>query len=160
MASVATGIIEAPTWQAKALVQDGTHRTICWDCYNACGISVEVKDGVGARVRGDATHPGTKGYVCIRGVNSLELQNYPGRLKYPMVRQRKRGQKRGEGVWKRASWAEAVDVIVEGFQGVREKYGPLSLCAMASNAYYTRGVVATLLMRSFGSPNICGNDDV
>jgi thiosulfate reductase / polysulfide reductase chain A len=160
MAAKVTGVPEAPVWQARARVEDGTHQTICWDCYNACGINVEVKNGIGVRVRGDAAHPGSKGYICIRGVNSLELQNYPGRLKYPMVRVRRPGQKRGEGVWKRASWDEAIDTIVDGFQAVREKYSPLSLCAMASNAYYTRGVAATLLMRSFGSPNVCGNDDV
>lgn len=152
--------LEAPVWRAKARVPDGVHHTICWDCYNACGVSVEVKNGIGMRVRGDSAHPGSKGYVCIRGVNSLELQNYPGRLQYPMIRVRKPGQQRGEGIWKRASWEEAIEVIVDGFQAVRTKYGPLSLCAMASNAYYTRGVVATLLMRSFGSPNVCGNDDV
>lgn len=159
MGTATVGVSVAPVRERRAAVDDGIHQTMCWDCYNACGIKVEITDGLGVRVRGDANHPGSKGYICTRGVHSLEIQDYVGRLKYPMIRVRKPGQRRGEGIWKRASWAEAVDVIVDGFQAVRKKYGPLSLCGMASNAYYTRGVAATLLMRSFGSPNSCGNDD-
>jgi len=152
--------IQSPGWKGITAVGEGSHQTTCWDCFQGCGILVEIKHATPVKVRADRNHPGSKGYVCIRGVNSLEFQGHPSRLKYPMMRVRRPGQARGEGIWKRASWDEAIDAIVEGFRTTRVTYGPLALCTMVANTLFTRGVAVTLLMRAWGSPNVSINDDI
>src|SRR5947209_3848434 len=83
------------------------------DCPDTCSMLVTVEDGRATRLRGDPDHPVTDGFLCQKGSRYLERVYHPGRLKYPMVRS---GPK-GKGVFRRVSWAEAIDLIATRFRG-------------------------------------------
>ena len=89
---------------------DRTVRTTCpRDCYDACGIEVAVRDGAVRHVRGDRSHPVSRGKLCGKcaaGYNGVFLDPN-ARLTEPLLRD---GPK-GGGAWRVASWDEAIAVV-------------------------------------------------
>lgn len=57
--------------------------------------------------------------ICLKGLTNIQRCYSPDRLKYPM----KRKGKRGEGNWERISWDEALKIIVEKLNHVKNEYG-------------------------------------
>src|SRR5437773_3313871 len=83
-------------------------RSVCaLDCPDCCSLLVNVEDGRGSKLRGDPSHPVTRGFLCGKVAQYLEREYSPGRLLYP---QRRIGAK-GEGRFERISWDEALDTI-------------------------------------------------
>jgi anaerobic selenocysteine-containing dehydrogenase len=83
--------------------------TICFNCEAACGLLAYV-DKANNRIRkfeGNPEHPGSRGRNCAKGPATINQVNDPERILYPL----KRGGKRGEGKWERASWDEVLDDI-------------------------------------------------
>jgi anaerobic selenocysteine-containing dehydrogenase len=72
----------------------------------------------------------------------------------------KRVGARGEGRWRRVPWDEALDEIADQFAEIRAKHGGPSLVGAVSSAYFSRGAMVALLMRSLGSPNWMMNQDL
>ena len=62
------------------------HVSFCRICAAACGIIVTVRDEHVERVRGDADHPVSNGYVCSKGRGLPEWHHSPGRLDRPRLR--------------------------------------------------------------------------
>jgi anaerobic selenocysteine-containing dehydrogenase len=67
---------------------------------------------------------------------------------------------RGSGNWQEISWDEALDEIADRLLEVREEYGPNSIVGAVSSAFFSRGAMVSLLMRSLGSPNWMMNQDL
>src|SRR5438309_12128408 len=87
------------------------HAACPHDCPDACAMLVTVEDGVATGVRGDPSHPFTRGSLCAK-VNDYERRTYhPERILHPL---RRVGPK-GEGAYERISWPEAVDLICDTF---------------------------------------------
>ena len=61
--------------------------------------------------------------ACIRGRSYIRRQYHPDRLKYPLIRE----GKRGEGKFRRASWEEALNKIALEITRIKEKYGNQSI---------------------------------
>ncbi len=121
-------------------------RTMCpMNCHpTLCGMLVEVEDGRVVTVSGDEENPDSRGFLCIRGHASREIIGNPNRLLHPLVRGR-----RGDG-WRRASWDEALDRIVERMQAVgREAVGTWSGHGLFANSYGTR--IHSHLLRRFSN---------
>ncbi|MBZ5622132.1 MAG: molybdopterin-dependent oxidoreductase [Acidobacteriia bacterium] len=98
-----------------------TRRSVCaLDCPDCCSLLVTVENGRGSKLRGDPTHPITRGFLCGKVAQYLEREYSPGRLLYP---QRRVGAK-GEGRFERISWDEALDTIAGRFEGVAKEFGP------------------------------------
>src|SRR5262249_54275352 len=96
-------------------------RSVCaLDCPDTCGVLVTVEDGRGVKLRGDAAHPVTRGFLCGKVTQYLEREYSPGRLLYP---QRRVGAK-GEGRFERISWDEALDTIAGRLKQVAGEFGP------------------------------------
>jgi anaerobic selenocysteine-containing dehydrogenase len=74
-------------------------------------------------LRGDASHPVTRGFLCGEVSQYLERVYHPDRLLYP---QRRIGPK-GEGRFVRISWEEALDEIAARLLHGAEHYGPESV---------------------------------
>ena len=95
-------------------------RTICnRDCPDVCGIVATVEDGRVTRLRGDPSHPVTRGFLCYRTAHFLGTQYSPDRLLGPLLR------KGGELV--PVSWEEALDFAAERLLAIRAESGPASI---------------------------------
>jgi anaerobic selenocysteine-containing dehydrogenase len=122
-------------------------RTMCpMNCHpTLCGMLVEVEDGRLLKITGDEENPDSRGFLCIRGHASREIIGNPSRLLHPLVRGR-----RGDDGWRRASWDEALDRIVERMQAVgREAVGTWSGHGLFANNYGTR--IHSQLLRRFSN---------
>jgi len=75
--------------------------------HGGCGILAHVENGKITKIEGDPNSPLNRGTICAKGLAQIERLDHPDRLIYPMKRM---GQK-GEGKWKRVSWAEALDIL-------------------------------------------------
>jgi anaerobic dimethyl sulfoxide reductase subunit A len=97
------------------------------NCGGRCLLKVHVKDGVITRIETDDRPTDTVAdpqlRACIRGRAYRRRQYHPDRLKYPM----KRTGRRGEGQFKRITWAEALDKVAAELTRVKEKYGNSAL---------------------------------
>lgn len=62
-------------------------RTTCnRDCPDACGILASVAENVVTGLRGDSSHPVTRGFLCFRTSRYPELLAAKERLTHPLVR--------------------------------------------------------------------------
>ncbi len=98
-----------------------TVRTACTrDCPDACQIIATVEDGKILRIKGDPTHPITRGFLCYRTDHYLERQQYsPERLTRPLIRK--------NGVLEPASWDEALDLVARKLAEARTAHGAESV---------------------------------
>ncbi len=114
-----------------------------------CGMLVEVEDGRLLAVKGDPDNPDSQGFLCVRGQASREIIGNPKRLLHPLVRDR-----RSDDAWRRASWDEALDRIVDRMQRAgREAVGLWSGHGLFANNYGTR--VGSHLLRRFAHLHGC-----
>ena len=93
------------------------------DCPDTCSLLVTRDDSTGKAValRGDPTHPVTKGFLCTKVNHYLEFVYNDKRVLYP----HKRVGPKGPGAkFERISWEEALDTVTNNFKEVIEKYGP------------------------------------
>ena len=89
------------------------------DCPDTCGWVVTVEDGRAVQLRGNPEHPYSLGELCPKVNRFLKRVNADDRVLYPMIRT---GAK-GAGEFRRATWNEAVAMIVERVNGVIEQHG-------------------------------------
>jgi anaerobic selenocysteine-containing dehydrogenase len=82
----------------------------CWQCLNSCGIVGYLENNRLVKIEGNPQMLTTRGKICARGQAGINQVYNPDRLLHPMVRV----GKRGEGKWKKISWDEALDLLVDG----------------------------------------------
>ena len=99
-------------------------RGICsHDCPDSCIWQVTVEDGVAVQLRGDPTHSTTRGGLCAKVNPFLERVYSPERVLYPL---RRVGTK-GEGLFERVSWDEALADVARRLKEVIAEYGATSV---------------------------------
>ena len=96
------------------------HSVCALDCPDCCALTLTVENGRATRLRGDASHPITRGFLCGKVAQYLEREYSPARLLYP---QRRVGAK-GEGRFQRISWDEALDTIAGRLAAIAAEFGP------------------------------------
>lgn len=104
-------------------------------------MTVTLEDGKVEKIRPLDGHP--VGVVCVRGLHSKEIIYSSDRLKYPLLRV----GKKGEAIYERITWEEAVNRIVHAFRKTKDQYGP-----QAVMSYFGRGSFESNLLDVFGSP--------
>jgi thiosulfate reductase/polysulfide reductase chain A len=129
--------------------------TLCEMCVNKCAAIARVEDGVVTKLNPNPMFPKSKNMLCPRGNAGLQALYDPDRLKYPMIRV---GEK-GEGKFKRVSWEEAYDAILNGtgkFKGLKQileeekdNRSTIAFCAGEGMAEHTFKTFFT----GFGSAN-------
>lgn len=123
------------------------------DCPDACTLSVTVRGGRVVKIDGSHENHITDGYICAKVRRFPERVYGEDRLLFPAVR---RGTK-GSGLFKRATWDEALDLIAEKFVNARENGGAetiLPLCYGGSNGFLTQDYADAILFRRFGTSRI------
>ncbi len=125
-------------------------RTNCRACgHGACGVIVHVKDGEAITIEGDPNSPISRGYVCAKGLASIQLAYHPDRLKFPL----RRVGKKGEGKWQRISWREALETITKRLLEIKEKFGAESVVvAQGADREYTHFLYR--FANLFETPNV------
>lgn len=83
--------------------------TTCGMCEAGCGIVAFTEGNRVVAVQGNPLHPNNKGKICAKGVAGINYLYDPERLLFPM----KRVGQRGEGKWKRITWNEAYEEVIE-----------------------------------------------
>jgi anaerobic selenocysteine-containing dehydrogenase len=97
-----------------------TRHSVCaLDCPDACAMLVQVENGRATKLRGDPGHPVTRGFLCGKVARYLDRQYSPDRLLYPQ----KRVSEKGEGLFERISWDEALDTIAERLTSIANEFG-------------------------------------
>ena len=98
-----------------------TKITYCRVCMVTCGLAVDVdvaNDRI-VKVKGDFTHPLTKGYTCPKGRATGQVRHLPNSITRPLMR------KNGELV--PVSWDEALDDVAAKLRKTIDTYGPDSI---------------------------------
>jgi anaerobic selenocysteine-containing dehydrogenase len=94
------------------------------DCPDACALHIDVDvAGHGSRLRGDPTHPITRGFLCGKVAKYLDLQYSPSRILYP---QQRTGTK-GDAQFRRISWDAALSETALRLQAAASEWGPESV---------------------------------
>ncbi len=78
----------------------------CPLCEATCGLSIEHRDGVVTRIRGDRDDVFSKGFLCPKGTVLGKFHEDPDRLRTPLIKR--------DGVHQPASWEEAFTAIADG----------------------------------------------
>jgi len=115
-------------WSAERKI-DKMVPTHCPYCGMQCGMNllVEKNHVVGVEPRYD--FPVNEGRLCPKGVTAYLQTHHPDRLEYPLIKR--------NGNFERASWNEALDLIVAKFKGLQEKYGKDSLAVYSGSSLTT-----------------------
>lgn len=120
-------------------------KTICFFCPPGCGIDIEIKDNKPVSVVG--MMESIVGPICIKGEvipewYEHELQN---RLRHPVRKEK--------GGWKRISWDDAFDLMVEKLTKIKAKYGANALASYIGQVESFRdfGYAARRFFIGFGS---------
>jgi anaerobic selenocysteine-containing dehydrogenase len=99
-------------------------RSVCaLDCPDTCSVLVTVENGRATRLRGNPSHPITRGFLCGKVARYLDREYHPERLMFPQ----KRIGRKGEGRFERISWDEALDAIAARLQATAAEHGPESI---------------------------------
>jgi anaerobic selenocysteine-containing dehydrogenase len=120
------------------------------DCPDACSLTVEVADGRVVKLDGSRRNPLTAGFICSKVRRWPEHAHGPARLLHPAVR---RGAK-GEGVFARISWDEALDLAAAKLREARGDHGGesiLPLCYGGSNGLLTQDTTDLRLFSRLGA---------
>ncbi|KAJ5982023.1 hypothetical protein N7451_012123 [Penicillium sp. IBT 35674x] len=88
-------------------------QSACVLCSNGCGMDIGVKDGKVVGVRGRTTDRVNKGRLGPKGLNGWVSIGHPDRLKHPLIRR--------NGKLERASWDEAMSLIVDRTKDIQSR---------------------------------------
>lgn len=139
-------------------------KTLCPYCGVGCGLEVlppaqsgkaTNRDSQGNllwQVRGDRSHPSSKGKVCVKGGTIAESLD-KDRLKYPMMRDSL------DQEFRRVSWDEAFTKITQRIQEVQATQGTEAICMYGSGQFQTEDyyIAQKLLKGCLGTNNFDAN---
>ena len=92
--------------------------TACNLCYANCGVLVQLDESGRkiVKVRGDKSHPVSRGYTCNKALSLDYYQNGRDRLDNPLRR-------RDDGTFEAIGWDVAIAEIAERLSGIRDTVG-------------------------------------
>ena len=151
---------DAWTWDK---VVHGTHTMV--NCVSGCAWDLYVKDGMVWREEQQSPYTASSAEVpdfnprgCQKGACGSVLMHSASRVRYPL----RRVGERGEGLWERVSWDEALDTVARGIVDAIEEAGPQSiLCELGPNIGSGPNSAAPLrFFRMLGSPSTDTNAQI
>src|SRR5687767_1325572 len=124
-------------WRADRVI-DKIVPTHCPYCAVQCGMNllVEKNHVVGFEPRYD--FPVNEGRLCPKGVTAYLQVHHPDRLLFPLIKR--------NGDFERATWDEALDLIVRKFKELQERHGKDSIGVYSGSSLTTE---KTYLMGKF-----------
>jgi len=138
-AARASGMLDA--------TNSGYIASMCEMCVWRCGLLAKVEEGRVVKLEGNPDHPHSKGKLCPRGQSGLMNTYDPDRVLTPLIRV----GKRGEGLFRKASWNEALDLVASKMLDIKQKYGPEAM--IFSSTHNLSQMQFENLLNAYGSPN-------
>lgn len=126
----------------------GKTLTTCIYCGCGCQFYLDVEDNKIKGVVPSQNHPVSKSGLCVKGWNAGEFVNHPDRLTNPLIKE--------NGTFRKASWDEALNLVVKKLAETKEKNGSDAL-AFFSSAKCTNEenyLMMKLARAVFGTNNI------
>ena len=124
-----------------------TVRTACpLDCPDSCTLDVTVENGRVVKIDGGHANPPTRGFICGKVRRFTDRLYGEDRLLYPAIRKGPKGQ----GVFERVTWDEALDHIARRMIEIRDTTGAeaiLPFCYGGSNGLITQDTNDAALFR-------------
>jgi anaerobic selenocysteine-containing dehydrogenase len=102
---------------AAELVEDFVPTT-CWIGKQDCGILARRINGRVVSLEGHPNHPRNRGTLCPKGIGQIQALYDPNRVKTPLIRLNDKGV---EGEFREASWDEALGLVADKMNEVRER---------------------------------------
>jgi anaerobic selenocysteine-containing dehydrogenase len=131
-----------------------TVETACpLDCPDSCTLHVTVENGRIVKIDGGHTNPSTRDFICGKVRRFADRVYGEDRVLYPSIRKGPKGQ----GVFTRVSWDEALDQIAQRMLEIRNQFGGeaiLPYCYGGSNGLLTQDTADATLFRSFGTSRL------
>jgi anaerobic selenocysteine-containing dehydrogenase len=118
------------------------------DCPDSCTLHVTVEKGRIVKIDGGHANATTRDYICAKVRRFGDRVYGEDRLLYPAIRKGPKGQ----GVFARVSWDEALDHIAERMMQIRDRWGAeaiLPFCYGGSNGLLTQDTNDAVLFRAF-----------
>ncbi len=129
---------------------------LCGICVNKCAGFARVEDGIITKLNPNPYFPKSRNMLCARGNAGIQTLYDPDRLKYPLVRI----GERGDGKYKRVSWEEAYNAILNGtdkFKGILqildEEKDNRSTIGYCNGEGLSKEEFEVLMGQKIGSPN-------
>jgi anaerobic selenocysteine-containing dehydrogenase len=143
---------------ARTLVPDtygrSTVRTACpLDCPDSCTLDVTVEKGRVVKIDGGPTNPVTRNFICAKVRRFGERVYGEDRLLYPAVRKGAKGQ----GVFTRVTWDEALAEIADRMERIRRTTGAEAILPFSyggSNGLLTQDTSDATLFRALGTSRL------
>lgn len=129
---------------------------VCLLCPSGCGILTRVADGRAVKLEGSPMHPINLGALCPKGQAAPELLYNPDRLTGPL----RRTGARGEGEWESISWEEAVEIVSDRLNVLREDGHPERAVLMHGEARGQLWEFFRRFMSAVGSPNVVSRESL
>ncbi|HEU4649456.1 MAG TPA: molybdopterin oxidoreductase family protein [Gemmatimonadales bacterium] len=104
----------AAGWAEAAHVPEALVPTHCCFCGVQCAMYLRVHQGQVTGVE-PRVFPHNRGSLCPKGVVAYQQVGHPDRLHYPMIRR--------NGALARASWDEALDLVVRRWREIQAEHG-------------------------------------
>ena len=137
--------------------------TLCEMCVNKCAAIARVENGTLTKLDPNPMFPKSRNMLCPRGNAGINALYDPDRLKYPMIRI----GKKGEGRFKRVTWDEAYEAILNGtkdFKGLKQildeekdNRSTIGYCAGEGMAEHTYKI---FMADKFGSTNFINHASI
>ena len=128
-----------------------TVRTTCPYCGVGCGVAAQTSGSRELKVAGDPAHPANGGRLCSKGTALANTFGLQGRLLTPRIRE--------DGMFREASWDEALDAVAGKFRAIVDRHGPDSVAFYVSGQLLTEDYYAVnkLAKGYIGTANIDTN---
>jgi len=131
-----------------------TVQTACpLDCPDSCTLQVTVEQGRIVEIDGGDANPATRDFICAKVRRFANRVYGEDRLLYPAIRKGAKGQ----GVFTRVSWDEALDHVAERMIEIRDRWGAEAILPYSyggSNGLLTQDTVDATLFRGFGTSRL------
>ncbi len=123
--------------------------TTCGYCGVGCRLEAHASDGKVITIAPALDGPANKGHTCLKGRFAHQFSRHRERLDSPLIRD-------GDGELRRASWEEAIALIVSELTRIRDADGPDAIAGLASSRATNEDcyVMQRMMRAAIGTHNI------
>lgn len=132
-----------------------TKRVICPYCGTGCNIDLSIENNKIVKAEGTKNHPVNDSQLCLKGLYGFDYVSAGDRLTNPLIR-KKDGKFSKDGELVKASWDEALELVVSKFKEAKANFGPDSIVGnFSARCTLEENYLAQKLMRAvIGTNNV------